>query len=219
MKAIPKRTLLVTCIIILLPMFFGLALWNRLPERMPTHLDFSGTADDYSGRPFAVIGLPLFILAMQLFCAVMLRADPKKQNISEKMAQLVLWVCPAVSLFAGLSIYLSALGFAINVSRFGMVFVGLIFIVIGNYLPSAAITTPWASASRGRLTTRITGITPTVSRAMYGSSPGWSRCFPSSSAMQPSSGSPRFLSRPSRRSSIRSFTRKGTEKSERALTE
>ena len=114
MKAIPKRTLLVTCVVILLPMFFGLALWNRLPERMPTHFDFSGTADDYSGRPFAVICIPLFILAMQLFCAVMLRADPKKQNISEKMAQLVLWVCPAVSLFAGLSMYLSALGFAIN---------------------------------------------------------------------------------------------------------
>ena len=126
MKAIPKRTLLVTCIIILLPMFFGLAMWNRLPERMPTHFDFSGTVDDYSSRPFAVIGLPLFILAMQLFCAVMLRADPKKQNISEKMAQLVLWVCPAVSLF-----------------------VGLIFIVIGNYLPkcrhnyTVGIRLPW----------------------------------------------------------------------------
>ena len=126
MKAIPKRTLLVTCIIILLPMFFGLALWNRLPERMPTHFDFSGT---------------LFILAMQLFCAVMLRADPKKQNISEKMTQLILWVCPAVSLFAGLSIYLSALGFAINVSRFGMIFVGLLFIAIGNYLPIAGVVT------------------------------------------------------------------------------
>ena len=55
MKAIPKRTLLVTCILILLPMFFGLALWNRLPERMPTHFDFSGTADDYSGRPLSLI--------------------------------------------------------------------------------------------------------------------------------------------------------------------
>ena len=136
MKAIPKRTLLVTCIIILLPMFVGLAMWNQLPERMPTHFDFSGTVDDYSGRPFAVIGLPLFILAMQLFCAVMLRADPKKQNISEKMAQLVLWVCPAVSLFAGLSIYLSALGF-------------LLFIAIGNYLPkcrhnyTVGIRLPW----------------------------------------------------------------------------
>ena len=36
MKAIPKRTLLVTCIIILLPMFFGLALWNRLPSCSPS---------------------------------------------------------------------------------------------------------------------------------------------------------------------------------------
>lgn len=86
---------------------------------------------------------------MQLFCAVMLRADPKKQNISEKMVQLILWICPAVSLFAGLSIYLSALGFAINVSRLGMVFVGLIFIVIGNYLPkcrhnyTVGIRLPW----------------------------------------------------------------------------
>ena len=96
-----------------------------------------------------MIGLPLFILAMQLFCAVMLRADPKKQNISEKLVQLTLWICPAVSLFVGLSIYLSALGFAINVSRFGMVFVGLIFIVIGNYLPkcrhnyTVGIRLPW----------------------------------------------------------------------------
>ena len=65
------------------------------------------------------------------------------------MAQLVLWICPAVSLFVGLSIYLSALGFAINVSRLGMVFVGLIFIVIGNYLPkcrhnyTVGIRLPW----------------------------------------------------------------------------
>ena len=159
-----------------------------------------------------MIGLPLFILAMQLFCAVMLRADPKKQNISEKMAQLILWVCPAVSLFAGLSIYLSALGFAINVSRFGMIFVGLLFIAIGNYLPkcrhnyTVGIRLPWTldDEDNWNHTHRFAGYV------------WWSHCFPSSSAMQPLSGSPRFLSRPSRRSSIRSFTRKGTEKSERA---
>lgn len=121
MKAINKRTLMLTSLVILLPMFVGLAMWNQLPERMPTHFNFSGEVDGYSGRPFAVIGLPLFILAMQLFCAVMLRADPKKQNISEKLVQLILWICPAVSLFVGISMYLSALGFAINVSRLGMV--------------------------------------------------------------------------------------------------
>ena len=45
MKAIPKRTLLITCIIILLQMFVGLAMWNQLPERMPTHFNFSGEVD------------------------------------------------------------------------------------------------------------------------------------------------------------------------------
>ena len=149
MKAINKRTLILTSIVILLPMFVGLILWNRLPEQMPTHFGFNGTADGYSGRPFAIIGLPLFLLAIQLLCAFALRADPKKQNISEKLVQLTLWICPAVSLFAGLSIYLSALGFAINISRLGMVFVGLIFIVIGNYLPkcrhnyTVGIRLPW----------------------------------------------------------------------------
>ena len=149
MKAINKRILILTSIVILLPMFVGLALWNRLPEQMPTHFGFNGTVDGYSSRLFAVVGLPLFLLAMQLFCAVMLRADPKKQNISEKMAQLVLWVCPAASLFVGLSMYLSALGFAINVSHFGMIFVGLLFVVIGNYLPkcrhnyTVGIRIPW----------------------------------------------------------------------------
>ena len=149
MKAINKRTLILTSIVILLPMFVGLILWNRLPEQMPTHFGFNGTADSYSGRPFAIIGLPLFLLAIQLLCAFALRADPKKQNISEKLVQLTLWICPAVSLFAGLSIYLSALGFAINISRLGMVFVGLIFIVIGNYLPkcrhnyTVGIRLPW----------------------------------------------------------------------------
>lgn len=98
MKSINKRTLVLTSVVILLPMFLGLALWNKLPEEVPTHFDFSGTPDGYSGRLFAVVGLPLFILACHLFCAVVTRADPKKQNISEKLMNIVLWICPVVSL-------------------------------------------------------------------------------------------------------------------------
>ena len=152
MKAINKRTLVLTSIVILLPMFVGLILWNRLPEQMPTHFDFNGTADGYSGRPFAIIGLPLFLLAIQLLCAFALRADPKKQNISEKLVQLTLWICPAVSLFVGISMYASALGFLFNINRLVSVFVGLLFVVMGNYLPKCrpnytmGIRIPWTLA-------------------------------------------------------------------------
>ena len=152
MKAINKRTLILTSIVILMPMLVGLALWNRLPERMPTHFNFSGEVDGYSSRLFAIVGLPLFILAMQLLCAFVLRADPKKQNISEKLVQLALWICPAVSLFVGVSMYLSALGYVLNINRFVSVFVGLLFVIMGNYLPKCrpnytmGIRLPWTLA-------------------------------------------------------------------------
>ena len=152
MKAINKRTLILTSAVILLPMLVGLALWNRLPEQMPTHFGFNGTADGYSSRLFAIVGLPMFILAIQLLCAFALRADPKKQNISEKLVQLTLWICPAVSLFVGVSMYASALGYVPSINRFVSVFVGLLFVVMGNYLPKCrpnytmGIRIPWTLA-------------------------------------------------------------------------
>ena len=149
MKAINKRTLVLTSIVILLPMLFGLALWNKLPEEVPTHFDFNGTPDGYSGRLFAVVGLPLFILACHLFCAVVTRADPKKQNISEKLMNIVLWICPVVSLFASAMVYSYALGYAINAAHAGTFLVGILFVVVGNYLPkcrqsyTVGIKLPW----------------------------------------------------------------------------
>lgn len=125
MKSINKRTLVLTSVVILLPMFLGLALWNKLPEEVPTHFDFSGTPDGYSGRLFAVVGLPLFILACHLFCAVVTRADPKKQNISEKLMNIVLWICPVVSLYVSAMVYSYALGYAINAARAGTFLVGI----------------------------------------------------------------------------------------------
>ncbi len=149
MKSINKRTLVLTSVVILLPMFLGLALWNKLPEEVPTHFDFSGTPDGYSGRLFAVVGLPLFILACHLFSAVVMRADPKKQNISEKLMNIVLWICPVVSLYVSAMVYSYALGYAINAARAGTFLVGILFVVVGNYLPkcrqsyTVGIKLPW----------------------------------------------------------------------------
>ncbi|MBQ1446833.1 MAG: DUF1648 domain-containing protein, partial [Solobacterium sp.] len=37
-----KNTLILTTLIILLPILAGVLLWNRLPEKIPTHFDFQG---------------------------------------------------------------------------------------------------------------------------------------------------------------------------------
>ena len=78
-----------------------------------------------------------------------MRADPKKQNISEKLMNIVLWICPVVSLYASAMVYSYALGYAINAARAGTFLVGILFVVVGNYLPkcrqsyTVGIKLPW----------------------------------------------------------------------------
>ena len=144
-----KRNLLLTCACILLPVCAGVVLWGRLPERVPTHFDFYGVPDGWSSKAFAVFGLPLFLLGIQLLCAFMVSHDPKSDNVGGKIRALVLWICPAVSLFAAAMIYPNALGYSMNMTMFAMLLTGTLFVVIGNYLPkcrqnyTVGIKLPW----------------------------------------------------------------------------
>lgn len=147
-----KKTLIITCIIILLPAVVGLLLWNRLPEQIATHFDANGNPDGWSSRGFAVFGLPLFILGCQLLCTFGTLADPKKKNIQDKIFKLILWVCPFVSVLCGCGIYAYALGLPVNMTDIAGVLTGIMFIVVGNYLPkcrqsyTVGIKLPWTLA-------------------------------------------------------------------------
>ena len=147
-----KKIILLTASITLLPMLMGIALWNRLPEQVATHFDINGVADDWSSKGFAVFGLPLFLLAVHLVCTLATAADPRRQNISDKMFRLVLWVCPVISLITNCSVYLIALGKEVNIGLICMLLVGVMFIIVGNYLPKCrqnytmGIKLPWTLA-------------------------------------------------------------------------
>lgn len=144
-----KRNLLLTSVCVLLPVCAGIALWGRLPERVPTHFDFSGTPDGWSGKAFAVFGMPLFLLAVHWICAFAVFHDPKAGNVGGKIRALVLWICPAVSLFVAAMVYPHALGYPVNVTLSGMLLTGALFVVVGNYLPkcrqnyTVGIKLPW----------------------------------------------------------------------------
>lgn len=129
------KTMIITSIIILVPMVVGLIMWNQLPEEMATHFGENGEANGWSSKEFAVIGEPLFLLAVHWFCAAFTGVDPKKENISNKMMLLVLWIVPVVSIFAGGSMYIYAFDNTINTTKIGVMMIGCIFLVLGNYMP------------------------------------------------------------------------------------
>ena len=143
------KTLVITSIIILLPIVAGLILWNRLPEKIPTHWNAAGEVDGWSSKAFAVFGLPGIMLAVQWLCTLGTAADPKKQNHSGKIMHLVLWIVPALTVLLMAMTYAAALGVAVKVEMIMPVVVGLALAIVGNYLPKCkqsytiGIKIPW----------------------------------------------------------------------------
>ena len=143
------RTLIITTVILLLPILAGVILWNQLPEQMPTHWNAAGEIDGWSSKPFAVFGLPLIMVAAQWLCMLGTAADPKKNNHSEKVLHLVLWIIPVLSVVLHAVTYATALGHAVPIEVVMPILIGLIFTIIGNYMPKCkqnytiGIKIPW----------------------------------------------------------------------------
>ena len=143
------KTLIITSVVILLPILAGLILWNQLPDPMPTHWNAAGDVDGWSSKPFAIFGLPAILLAAQWLCVLGTAADPKKNNHPEKILHLVLWIIPVLSVVMHTFVYLIALGYGVRMEVVMPILIGLIFTIIGNYLPKCkqnytiGIKIPW----------------------------------------------------------------------------
>ena len=129
------KTLIVTSILIVLPVLAGIILWDRLPEQMPTHWNAAGDIDGWTSKPFTVFGLPLILLAAQWLCVLGTLADPKKENHPTKILHLVLWIIPVITIPLCLLSYGTVMGMAVSVELVVPMLVGLIFVILGNYMP------------------------------------------------------------------------------------
>ena len=148
-----KKTLFITCAVILLPIVAGLLLWDRLPDRIPTHWGMGGEVDGWSGKGFAVFAMPALMLGIQLLCFFVTASDPKRGNIRRKYLSMVLWIIPVLSVMTSCISYAVALGAQIRVEQVIPGFIGLMFVIIGNYMPkfqqsyTMGIRLPWTLSS------------------------------------------------------------------------
>ena len=145
-----RKTLIITSIIALLPVLAGIILWDRLPEQLPMHFNAAGEVDGWAAKPLAVLGMPAFFVAVQWLCAMgSLKMDPKARNLNDKMMGLVLWFIPVLSVMMHALVYCTALGMEMNVQVVIPLVMGLLFVVIGNWLPKCkqtytlGIKLPW----------------------------------------------------------------------------
>ena len=125
-----KKLIIITTLLTLFPMLMGVLLWNRLPDQMPTHWNAAGEIDGYMAKPYAVFGLCGFLTAVHLLAVFV----------------------TAVGLFVSVLMYFTAMGYPINVNVFTSFFTGILFIIVGNYMPKCrpnytiGIKLPWTLA-------------------------------------------------------------------------
>lgn len=148
-----KWSLLLGSLLSLSPILIGLLLWNQLPAKLPTHFSTGNTPDGWSSKAITVFGLPLFMFAMMWFCFLFTHVDPKRQNISPKLIRALVWFMAALSPIVVCSSYAIALGINVNITLLTYLIIGLMLLVIGNYLAktkqnySAGIRIPWTLSS------------------------------------------------------------------------
>ena len=149
MKKINLNLLILTSIFTLLPILLGGILWKDLPASLPSHFGLDGQADGFSSKLEVVFLIPLVMLGLHFFAVVVTSLDPKASHVSPKMKTLVYWLVPFISGLVQLSIYGAAFGLIGNSTRIGLVMVGIVFLVVGNYLPktkqnyTVGIRLPW----------------------------------------------------------------------------
>ena len=160
-----KWALLISSLVILLPVAVGLLLWERLPEQVPSHWNAAGEVDGWSSKAVAVFAMPAFLLVMHWLCVVVTALDPKNKGKNAKAQSLVLWIIPVLSLLVNGMVYLTALGREVDVSVLMPGFIGVLLLIIGNYLPKCSrnstigIKLPWTlhSDANWNATHRLAG--------------------------------------------------------------
>ena len=135
----------------LLPVVAGLILWDRLPEQVPLHWGVSGEPDRYGSRAAFVFGLPLLMLGLHLFSV--LYARKKSNSRSPKAEALLFWLAPILSVAISVMVYFQTLLPDFPIVRILPLFLGFLFLVVGNLLPKCpysrvlGIRLPWTLAS------------------------------------------------------------------------
>lgn len=129
------KTVLITCGVCLLPMLLGILTYNQLPNQIPIHWNIAGEIDGYASKAIFVFLLPVLMCGIQLLSLFMMSADPKYKNYSAKMARIVIWIIPFITIILEFITYAIVFGYNISVNIVIPMCIGVLFIVLGNYLP------------------------------------------------------------------------------------
>lgn len=142
----------------LLVMFMVSAyVWTQIPtgQQVCVHWNAAGVCDDYGSKFMGIFLFPMIAVGIVALFALIPRIEPRATNIAQSAkAYFAIWgVLMLFSLILHIGIMAELLGWGVNMSMLVPFLVGLLFIVVGNYMGKVrsnyfvGIRTPWTLSS------------------------------------------------------------------------
>lgn len=138
MKKIEWKTLMITCAVCLLPILFGVIFYEKLPEIMPIHFNMNNEPNGFAKKDFALFGLPALMAVLQVFCCIITDINGEKKESKPKFVAIIQWIIPILSVVISVITIEIPLGSTVDVRRSVLLVLGILFMMIGNYMPKVS---------------------------------------------------------------------------------
>ena len=135
MKKINMKSLIITSIVCLLPIICGLMFYNELPESIAIHWGIDNNPNGYFSKPAFVFGLPIMMLALQVFCCIVSDLSDKNPEANKKAVTVYKWIIPIITVVLYIVTMAVAFRNDLDIRKIVMILLGILFIISGNYMP------------------------------------------------------------------------------------
>ena len=141
-------------VLLVLPFMISMYFWDQLPEQVPTHFNMKGEADGWGPKWINAYLIPLIGVGNYLLILLLPIIDPKKkiQNDQKSISKIRVFISLFMVGLYGV-IMVTTLGYSFNLGAYITTGVGLIIMVLGNYMNSikpnyfVGVRTPWTLES------------------------------------------------------------------------
>ena len=137
-KKIDWKILIITTLMCIVPITFGVILYNQLPEQMAVHFGLNNEPNSFAPKEFALFGIPLLMTVLQIICCISSDCmEQKKQN--KKYITVYKWIIPIIGMVCYLTMLAYGAGIELEMRIIVCITLGIIFMIVGNYMPKTEI--------------------------------------------------------------------------------
>ena len=118
--------------VMLLPVLYAVWVYQTLPENLAIHFDLSGKGNAFLPKFLVVSAFPIVMMLLEV---MIYWTTIAKDILNRTFKHFIRWIIP----FTFVSLYLATIYRGLNeqfdIRKIAAMVVGLVFIIVGNYLP------------------------------------------------------------------------------------